>query len=339
MADAQLKRKRALADALAGVAGSIVSLWTFYPVEVWKTNSQAGSSPEKQSLYQGFFVKSLHTASSSFCYFYLYSWIFSNWRQWTTKSNPSVTTRLLLSAVAAMLNTFFTLPLDVISSQQVASNGGSSSTSNTRDNATGTTAGFSNRSSQDATKAMETVWEQVGASSKTEFELEASLIEMENSSTKKAPESSPSKQCEWLDQLENLSEYWKGLAPSLLLCTNPSINYTVFDMTKNRILARAGRRGSHLSMSEAFFVGLVAKFVATVATYPLIRAKVMLMVTSEKSMLASIIRSYENGGIRGLYKGCDWQLLHTVLKSALMMMIRERITDTTHRLILGSQAD
>lgn len=89
-------------------------------------------------------------------------------------------------------------------------------------------------------------------------------------------------------------------------------------------------------MSEAFVVGLFAKFVATISTYPLIRAKVILMVTSEKSLLASLIRTYNQDGLRGLYRGCDWQLLHTVLKSALMMMVREKITVSTHQLIVGN---
>lgn len=70
--------------------------------------------------------------------------------------------------------------------------------------------------------------------------------------------------------------------------------------------------------------------------YPLIRAKVILMVTSEKSLIGSLIRSYNQDGVRGLYKGCDWQLLHTVLKSALMMMVREQITASTHQLIVGN---
>ena len=39
-----LKRRKALADAMAGVAGSLVALWTFYPLDVWKTHLQANIS-------------------------------------------------------------------------------------------------------------------------------------------------------------------------------------------------------------------------------------------------------------------------------------------------------
>jgi hypothetical protein len=33
----------------------------------------------------------------------------------------------------------------------------------------------------------------------------------------------------------------------------------------------------------------------------------------------------------GLYRGCSLQLLHTVLKSALLMAVRERITHACRR--------
>jgi hypothetical protein len=167
------------------------------------------------------------------------------------------------------------------------------------------------------------------------------------------------------------SKLWKGLAPALLLCSNPSIHYTVFDMLKSKTLTwkrLRNHRGNHqhkLSVSEAFVLGLLSKFVATIVTYPLIRAKVLMMVrgddpapgtnatsqdggnadnaSSNTSSVSSTLSSptlwsvlkesyYRDGGIPGLYKGCDWQLIHTLLKSALMMAIREQITDTSRAL-------
>ena len=141
-----------------------------------------------------------------------------------------------------------------------------------------------------------------------------------------------------------------------------------------------------LSMAEAFLIGLLAKFAATIATYPLIRAKVMLMCNSkgtpapkeEKSdgdrynfrrgdttlnfggrvydknpesgtekidcketrtrpnlwgVLCSI---YKDEGVPGLYRGCNLQLIHTLLKSALLMMVRERIIVTTRSMMILS---
>jgi hypothetical protein len=159
------------------------------------------------------------------------------------------------------------------------------------------------------------------------------------------------------------SKLWKGLAPSLLLCSNPSIHYTVFDMLKSKTLAwkrlrnHRGVQQYQLSVSEAFVLGLLSKFVATIVTYPLIRAKVLMMVggddptpstettnaasktsapspTVSSPTLWSVLKQsyHRDGGIPGLYKGCDWQLIHTLLKSALMMAIREQITGKSRSL-------
>jgi hypothetical protein len=151
------------------------------------------------------------------------------------------------------------------------------------------------------------------------------------------------------EDVYKLTELWRGIRPSLLLCSNPSIHFTVFDTVKDFVLKYKAtsnvNNGEVLSMGEAFFIGLVAKFAATIATYPLIRAKVMLMVAKrnisidcavDDDTMMGILRSmFMEGGVIELYKGCSLQLVHALLKSALLMMVRERITVTTRRLILG----
>ena len=138
---------------------------------------------------------------------------------------------------------------------------------------------------------------------------------------------------------------WRGIRPSLLLCSNPSINFTVFDSIKDIVLKNKDSANARLTMGEAFCMGLVAKFAATMATYPLIRAKVMLMVAkkkncdsvdfaSEDTMVGLLQEMWQNGS-KDLYKGCSLQLFHTLLKSAILMMAREKIGVTTRRLILS----
>jgi Mitochondrial carrier protein len=293
------RQRKALADALSGVVASLVSLWTLYPMDVIKTNLQA-NLPVSSGMYRGVATKTLHTASSNFLYFYIYSWILS----WTrrNKEKPSTITRLALSAIAAMLNTCLTLPLDVLSAKQ--------------------------QTRQQATTKMNQVWKGVEQSN---FDTQTGAEDEKKDDT--APERIQSVVPDTNTETEPWTVLWKGLWPSLLLCTNPSIHYTAFDVIKTRILQR--QSGKHtLTMVEAFFVGLLAKFVATMSTYPLIRTKIMLMVTSEKSMLQCLGVEYKQNGLKGLYRGCHVQLFHTLLKSALLMMVRERITDTTHRLLV-----
>jgi len=331
----------ALADASAGVLGSLVAMLAFYPVDVIKTNLQISNSvnnkkeenssfiflSSKENLtiqhllshyFRGVHFKISHTVSSSFAYFFLYSWIQSTHRQISRgiemvhpskpyNYRPRTSTRLLLAAVAAMMNTCLTLPLDVLSARSQSEN-------------------------VDSTKKAE-------------------------STDLKRPSNSN----------KNWKHLWRGLWPSLLLCSNPSIHFTVFDLIKARVLDQKREKKSTptLTWVEAFLFGMIAKFAATILTYPLIRAKVRLMVNKanepdtdiemhhsevdqketfanenkDLTMTRILISTYQNEGIVGLYKGCNLQLIHTLLKSALLMMVRERITTTSRRIIVGDNID
>jgi Mitochondrial carrier protein len=368
------RRQKALADAVAGVAAALVAQLVTYPLDVHKTRCQASSShhhnnsddcdddeeeeetgddevgdadadegerryrapsptsstppmassssssPSKRIVnnFAGWKVKVLHTSASTFCYFYLYSFLLSLHRARTgrrRKGQPvgprkvSNAAHLLLSAAAAMLNTLLTLPLDVISSRQ-----------------------------------------QVLSQSCDDGRVAAAL--------------SPGRQRRSLPSLSNISELWRGLVPSLMLCANPAINYTVYDALKDRVLRHRQQQQSprgkpQLSALQAFGLGIIAKFVATLVTYPLIRAKVLLMVgsttsshtnddddagnappssSSSSSSVATLLHclsdDYRQNGIRGgWYRGCSLQLVHTLLKSAMLMAIKEQITGSVREAV------
>ena len=53
------------------------------------------------------------------------------------------------------------------------------------------------------------------------------------------------------------------------------------------------------------------------------------------SMTRLLLDMFQKDGVSGLYKGCRLQLIHTLLKSALLMMVRERITVITRKMLLG----
>ena len=468
--------RSALADAAAGVAGSLVSMLAFYPVDVYKTNLQAGRCGDVtggsgsrrnrnsntilyllqflRTSFRGIQYKTAHTIAGSFAYFFFYSWITARHRAYVTgshgsggggaskggKYSPSTSARLLLAAIAAMMNTTLTLPLDVISARQQTGN-----SENDVDNSEGDSDLSDDENStaenaqQSAADIMNLAWDEADngddSSSPPLHKAREALVKMQSDGTaasgyitaeegddeeKKGDDdesrlSEDAKASKRMGKctpaptrtvgtisprqkydLKSIASLWSGLVPSLLLCTNPSIHFTVFDTLKSSILQRKsaaasrsteGAKGDEprLSMGEAFCIGLLAKFAATIATYPLIRAKVMLMcndkgapISKEESsdgdrynfrrgdttlnfggrvydknaglranavdpeereagpnlwgVLCSI---YKNEGVPGLYRGCNLQLIHTLLKSALLMMVRERITATTRRMILS----
>jgi hypothetical protein len=458
----QQQRKRAFADATAGVVGSLAAMLAFYPVDVWKTSLQANTARSIQCkdkedgassssnfsqnsgimtttttlpsaaaisititrLFRGLPYKIAHTIASSFTYWYVYSLLQTKYaayqlhyhhapsrttiesstkndssssssnsssRPSTTKSSSSsVVTKLLLTAVAAMINTGITLPLDTISSRRQVALTLMNHDDDDDDGGDGESTSSKTRRRQDQPRRR--------LQQQTQQHL-----------------------------LQSILSLWNGLLPALMLCTNPAIQYTLYDTLKAAWLVRRRYRGQSgqflrhqqepvlsdnpkrrqhsLSMPEAFACGVISKFIATMITYPLIRCKVMLMVSpshpttrtahssssssltgastvskdgikdgcstapdnanqyggceecSRKIIICSgsdnarggdrhegraakyprslpllLLHIYKHeGGFRGMYRGCSVQLLHTILKSAFLMMVRERITYASHR--------
>ncbi|KAJ4722400.1 peroxisomal adenine nucleotide carrier 1-like [Melia azedarach] len=151
------------------------------------------------------------------------------------------------------------------------------------------------------------------------------------------------------------SEAFDGLGISLLLTSNPSIQYTVFDQLKQRLLKRRLKRetGSEaspvaLSAFSAFVLGALSKCVATFLTYPAIRCKVMIQAAEsdeeginqapqkkQKTVTGALCSIWKKEGPLGFYKGLQAQILKTVLSSALLLMIKEKITKTSWVLLLA----
>nr|CAD1829451.1 unnamed protein product [Ananas comosus var. bracteatus] len=146
-------------------------------------------------------------------------------------------------------------------------------------------------------------------------------------------------------------EAFDGLGISLLLTSNPAIQYTVFDQLKQRLLQRQRAKDSPsstesspaaLSALSAFILGAISKSVATILTYPAIRCKVMIQASnsengpdnvgeskSAKTMMGALSVIWNREGIPGFFKGLQAQILKTVLSSALLLMIKEKISRYT----------
>lgn len=151
------------------------------------------------------------------------------------------------------------------------------------------------------------------------------------------------------------AEAFDGLGISLLLTSNPAIQYTTFDQLKQRLLKRKLRRKTGtesspeaLSAFSAFVLGAVSKCVATCLTYPAIRCKVMIQAAesdedenqeaehkNQKTVSGALYAIWKREGLLGFFKGLNAQILKTVLSSALLLMIKEKITKTTWVLMLA----
>lgn len=375
----------ALADATSGTIGSLVALLAFYPIDVIKTKTLCATDQVDQEetrqkqrreikpmlswlwcdsitsnyiLYRGLHFKAAHTILSSFTYFYVYSMLASaasSRNSSTANPNTSPTkssnirhlkpaTELLLSMVAAMVNVVLTLPFDVVS-----------------------------------TRAQHKEQQHKEKSSSPDSKLSATESSSDNCTTaaNSNANNATRRNDAWKNYKRNISSLWSGIVPSLILCINPAINYTLYDVLKRNYIALLWRlrqqqqslktkrkEMDRLNIMEAFLFGALAKLFATIITYPLIRAKVLMMVSaSSRKSVDHQRQKYSSpstlnnsttttrspmgvwkvlkymyrfdGRILGLYRGLTLQLLHTSLKSALLLMVRERITSFVRQLFSG----
>ena len=119
--------------------------------------------------------------------------------------------------------------------------------------------------------------------------------------------------------------WYKGIGTNIILCINPAIEFTVFENLRSKILANR----PHLSDAQAFSVGAAAKAVATVTTFPLVRAKVLQQTSKgSKSFGDILINLITVDGYTSWFAGMQTQLVKNVIASALMLAMKERIERT-----------
>jgi len=68
-----------------------------------------------------------------------------------------------------------------------------------------------------------------------------------------------------------LGAFWKGILASLILVSNPIIQFVIYEWLKRR----ASKNGKEVSSIVIFMIGAISKIVATIFTYPytLLRAR------------------------------------------------------------------
>ncbi|KAK2747514.1 ADP/ATP carrier protein [Myotisia sp. PD_48] len=122
---------------------------------------------------------------------------------------------------------------------------------------------------------------------------------------------------------------WRGLKASLVLVVNPAITYGAYQ--RLRTVLFPGK--NNLRPWEAFILGAMSKALATIATQPLIVAKVGLQSRPPPSREGKPFKSFgevmryiiEHEGAFGLFKGIGPQIVKGLLVQGLLMMTKERM--------------
>eukprot|EP01119_Soliformovum_irregulare_P019390 TRINITY_DN6123_c0_g1_i5.p1 TRINITY_DN6123_c0_g1~~TRINITY_DN6123_c0_g1_i5.p1 ORF type:complete len:249 (+),score=45.70 TRINITY_DN6123_c0_g1_i5:51-797(+) len=131
-------------------------------------------------------------------------------------------------------------------------------------------------------------------------------------------------------QEEGIAGFWAGIIPALILVSNPTIQYVVFERLKRNL-----SRGRSLTPNMVFLLGAISKAIATVATYPYLVIKTRLQAKSDSynGTWHALTEMLQTEGISGFYKGISSKILQSVLNAALMFMLQDQLV----KLILRSK--
>lgn len=142
-----------------------------------------------------------------------------------------------------------------------------------------------------------------------------------------------------ISKQEGIEKLWSGTLPSLVLVSNPALQFMVYESLKRRVMEALDR--DQLSSGVIFILGAIAKSISTVITYPLQVVQHKSRFGSEdvknKRMIQVLMDIVAQSGLLGLYKGLEAKLLQTVLTTAMMYLCYEKIVAFVLRL-LNSQA-
>ncbi|KAI1355678.1 mitochondrial carrier [Xylaria sp. FL0043] len=134
---------------------------------------------------------------------------------------------------------------------------------------------------------------------------------------------------EIIDGEDGPTGLWRGLKASLVLVVNPAITYGAYERLKAILFPGKAR----LTSGEAFLLGAMSKSLATIATQPLIVAKVGLQSKPPPQRQGKHFKGFievmqfiiKHEGVLGLFKGIGPQILKGLLVQGILMMTKERL--------------
>ncbi|KAF2466645.1 mitochondrial carrier [Lindgomyces ingoldianus] len=134
---------------------------------------------------------------------------------------------------------------------------------------------------------------------------------------------------EVIDSDDGWTGLWRGLKASLVLVVNPAITYGAYQRLREGIFP--GKKT--LRPWEAFILGSMSKALATIATQPLIVAKVGLQSKPPPARNGKPFKTFgevmryiiEHEGPLALFKGIGPQIMKGLLVQGFLMMTKERM--------------
>lgn len=315
-----------LVHAVSGMTGGVCAISTFYPLNIIRMRLQIDEGLKAESvlavgkkiadrdglmaLYQGWWSAVVSLGASNFVYFYVYNAFKTIYRKLIAKSDNVVIdpiTNLAIASLAGVVNVLSTTPLWVAGTRLSVQ-----STKQLKSKTANSADGAAPAAAAQGPKPYTGVYDCLTR----------------------------------IVQEEGVASLWKGVGPSLILVSNPTIQFSVYERLK--IILEKRRGDANFTPTQFFVMGAIAKAVATVFTYPLQIAQSRLRADrgknedpstrNYKGTLDVLAKIAKDAGPLGWFKGMEAKLWQTVLTAAFQFQVFEMLNKFLHKLLLPDHA-
>jgi hypothetical protein len=125
-----------------------------------------------------------------------------------------------------------------------------------------------------------------------------------------------------------LAGFYSGVQAQFGLAFKPAISNAVFDQIKDAYLIRNSL--SNLTFFEGFGLGAVGRVIATMFTYPYLRARILASAGKggTGNPMSMIAKQIQEGGVASLYSGFLPELVRGVTFQGINMACKEELMAT-----------
>lgn len=131
---------------------------------------------------------------------------------------------------------------------------------------------------------------------------------------------------------EGLATAMKSGRAYFVLSLKPGIEFAFFDRIKSMILKGSAKE---LQPLTAFFLGAVARAIATCLVYPYVRGKALAQAKLAPNPTAALRKVFSEEGIPALYRGISMEIMRGMTQSAVMFAVMERIRSVVRARMQG----
>lgn len=131
---------------------------------------------------------------------------------------------------------------------------------------------------------------------------------------------------------EGITALWNGAGASLILVSNPVVQFVAYEWVKKLRMRLQVNRGYAIHGIEFFLMGAFAKAVATVLTYPIQLAQTRLRGKEHEKngkgytgIRDCLTKTVQREGFLGMFRGMEAKLWQTVLTAAFHFLAYEKI--------------